>query len=99
MNIYIKLFWLFFNAWTMWWMSGDERIAIAISSVIVIMTSNMPRQLQYLNSMIIYRYMNEMHVSPMLYMLVAFDILTVTYSAFNILHTLLIATVVNKLLY
>ena len=99
MNIYIKLFWLFFNAWTMWWMPGDERIAIALSSVIVIMTSNMPRQLQYLNSMIIYRYMNEMYVSPILYMLVAFDILTIKYSAFNILHTLLIATAVNKLLY
>jgi hypothetical protein len=99
MNIYIKLFWLFFNAWTMWWMSGDERIAIALSSVIVIMTSNMPRQLQYLNSMIIYRYMNEMYVSPILYMLVVFDILTIKYSAFNIFHTLLISTAVNKLLY
>lgn len=99
MNVYLKLFWILFNTWSMWVMSGDERIAVALSTLVTIMGSNMPRQLQYLNTMIIYRYMNEVYVSPMLYILVAIDILTVKYSAFDIIQSLLIPAVINKLSY
>ena len=98
MNVYIKLFWFLFNVWSMWIMSMDERLVIFASSVVLIMTTNISRQLQHLNSMIVYRYMNGLYVSPLLYALVVFDVFNMKYKLRHLAHTTFLAIVCTKLL-
>ena len=98
MNVYIKLFWFLFNVWSLWVVTYDERLVIFVSSVILIMSSNISRQLQHLNSMIVYRYMNGLYVSPLLYMLFVIDIFVMKYKLRYLAYTTFLAIVCTQLI-